>query len=70
MSAISEIKDINLVILGNPESEEYLNTLQKQYICDIPNNVVIMSAVSHDVLWKYIGAVDLCVAPIVPNCRS
>ena len=68
--AIKGLDDVKLLIIGNPESDSYLDELNVNYFSKIKNQVFLMSAVPHDVLWKYIGAVDLSVAPIIPKYRS
>lgn len=70
LAAITDLDDVKLLLLGDPESEGYMDSLRKQYLDAMGRNVAIMSAVSHKELWKYIGAADLCVAPIIPKCRS
>ncbi|MBR3376589.1 MAG: glycosyltransferase [Mogibacterium sp.] len=68
--AVADLEGVNLLILGNPESEEYKNELIEKYIQPIKDRIIVKSAVPHDQLWEYIGAADLCIALIVPKYRS
>ena len=61
---------VKLLLLGNPESPGYLTGLREQYIDALGDRVIVQAAVPHSELWKYIGAADLCAAPIIPRCRS
>lgn len=61
---------MKLLLLGNPESNAYMSSLEEQYIRTFDGRVSVMEAVSHNQLWKYVGAADLCVVPIIPKCRS
>ena len=70
LEAVNGLDAINLLLIGNPESEGYMNFLKANFIDGMSGKVVVMPAVLHAILWKYIGAVDLCVAPIIPKCRS
>ena len=69
LSGLKELADVYLILLGNFESEQYKNTIQK-YISGIEKRVLVKGAVQHTELWKYVGAVDLSVAPIIPKYRS
>lgn len=70
LMAIRDLQGIKLLLVGNPESEAYLQSLKEQYLFDMVDKVIVEKAVPHDQLWQYIGAADLCVAPIIPKCRS
>lgn len=67
--AIREHPDNNLLIVGNFESSEYKKDLE-ELIMPVKSQVIVKRAVPHDELWKYIGAADICVAPIIPKYKS
>lgn len=64
-------RDVKLVLLGNADTPEY-----RKYLCrmvaakNLTDRVCILDAVPHSELWKYIGASDLCAAPIIPQYKS
>ena len=70
LQAVEQATGVNLLLLGNPESSVYLEHLKEQYINRLEGRVIIRPAVPHNCLWEYIGAADLCIAPIIPKCRS
>lgn len=71
IEATKAIDGVKLVLLGNPETEAYLDTLKTQIErLGIEDRVLIKGAVPHDELWKYVGAIDLSLAPIVPVYKS
>ena len=70
LRAVRDLQGIKLLLVGNPESEAYLQSLKEHYLFDMIDKVIVEKAVPHEELWQYIGAADLCVAPIIPKCRS
>lgn len=72
IDSIAQIShDVKLIMIGNAETYAYRKRIEKR-IADnhLKNRIMILPAVPHIELWKYIGAVDVCVAPIVPNFKS
>lgn len=64
-------KDVMLVILGNAENESYLETLQKMPACiRAGRRILFYPAVPAEQLWKYIGAADISMMPILPVTKS
>lgn len=64
INSIINLKEVGLVILGNGD-KGYINTL-KNIVNEksLSNRVLFHSAVSMEELWKYVGSVDISVAPI------
>jgi glycosyltransferase involved in cell wall biosynthesis len=69
LAAIKGLPEINLLIVGNYQSEVYKKRIE-ELIKSISKQVIVKPAVPHSELWKYIGAADLCVAPIIPTHKS
>ena len=60
---------LTLLMVGNYQSESYKKKI-KELIKPVARQVIVKPAVPHIELWKYIGAADICIAPIIPTHRS
>lgn len=69
LSAISNLPGINLLILGNYQTKDFKMQLE-DLIKKTNTRVIVKPAVPHSELWKYIGAADICVVPIIPVYAS
>ena len=61
---------IALVILGNG-TQSYVSGIQEQIqLKGVANRVLVHDAVSHEVLWEYVGAADVGMVTVQNVCKS
>ena len=71
IEALSMLESVGLVVVGNPDSPEYLEKLRqmtRQF--NVEKMVDFHDAVPHEVLWKFVGAADLGIVMIAPVSKS
>lgn len=69
IAAIKGMPAVNLLLVGDYQSEAYKKHLEK-IIMPVKDKVIVKPSVPHRELWKYIGAADICIAPIIPTYKS
>lgn len=71
IGAMPKLENVGLLVVGNPDSSEYLDELHKMSReLNVDARVEFHEAVPHEDLWKFVGAADVGVVMISPVSKS
>lgn len=71
INAMQNLENTGLLVVGNPDSPEYLEELREMTRqLNVDSRIEFHEAVPHEELWKFVGAVDVGVVMISPVSKS
>lgn len=71
INAMQNLENTGLLVVGNPDSSEYLEELlEMTRQLNVDSRIEFHEAVPHEELWKFIGAADVGVVMISPVSKS
>lgn len=71
INAMQNLENTGLLVVGNPDSPEYLEELlEMTRQLNVDSRIEFHEAVPHEELWKFIGAADVGVVMISPVSKS
>ncbi len=71
INAMQNLENMGLLVVGNPDSPEYLEELlEMTRQLNVDSRIEFLEAVPHEELWKFIGAADVGVVMISPVSKS
>jgi glycosyl transferase group 1 family protein len=71
IGAMPKLENVGLLVVGNPDSSEYIDKLRKMSNeLNVDTRVEFHEAVPHEELWKFVGAADVGVVMISPVSKS
>lgn len=71
INAMQNLENMGLLVVGNPDSPEYLEELlEMTRQLNVDSRIEFHEAVPHEELWKFIGAADVGVVMISPVSKS
>lgn len=71
LEAIANIEGIGLIILGNCNDKKYKEYLiNRAETSNVLGRILFLDAVPINELWKYVGAADVSMVPIIPIVKS